>query len=58
MKYIVGSFIISFGILIIVFFLMASMNLKAPEGSMKYIAIGWVALAAMVYPFAKKIIRE
>jgi len=58
MKYIIGSLIISFGILLLLVIVMIGMSLKAPDNSMKYFAIAWAVLAVLVYPFSKKIIRE
>jgi len=58
MKYIIGSLIISFGVLLLVVIVMIGMSLKAPDGSMKYFAIAWAVLAVLVYPLAKRIIRE
>ena len=57
MKYIIGSFIISFGILLIGIFLMATMKIKAPDDIMLYLGIAWVVLAILVYPLARKIVR-
>lgn len=58
MKYIIGSLIISFGILIVLFLVLASMNLQAPDGSMKYFGIAWLVLAVLCYPLSKKLVRE
>jgi hypothetical protein len=58
MKYIIGSLIISFGILLVLLMVSISMNLKAPENGMKYFMIAWGVLAVLAYPLAKKIIRD
>lgn len=58
MKYIMGSLIISFGILFVAVLLMISLNVQAPEGVMKYLAWAWVILAIVTYPLAKKLIRD
>ena len=58
MKYIIGSLIISFGILLVLTIISISMGFTAPEGSMKYYAIAWLVLAILSYPLAKKIVRE
>ena len=58
MKYIVGSLIISFGIIFFLMILLASLQVKAPEGSMKYLGAAWLVLAAAMYPVAKRLIRD
>jgi len=58
MKYIIGSLIISFGILLVTLILLICINVKAPEGSLKYLGVVWAVLAVFSYPLAKKIIRE
>ncbi len=58
MKYIVGSVIISFGILFVAVVMLISLNVQAPEGFMKYIGLAWALLAFISYPLAKKIIRK
>lgn len=58
MKYLVGSIIISFGILVVAVLVLASMNIQAPEGSMKYFSLVWFVLTIICYPLAKKLIRE
>jgi len=58
MKYIIGSLIISFGILIVAIIVLNSMQIKAPENSMSYIGLAWLVIAVVVYPFSKKIIRS
>lgn len=58
MKYIVGSFIISFGVLLIVVLILGSLKVKAPENIMTYLGIAWVVLAIIAYPLARKIVRD
>jgi len=58
MKYIIGSLIISFGIVFVVVVVFISLTEKAPEGIMKYLGLAWAVLAIVTYPFAKKIIRD
>jgi len=58
MKYIIGSLIISFGILLVITIVSISMGITAPEGSMKYFPIVWAVLAVLTYPLARKIVRE
>ena len=58
MKYIVGSFIISFGILLILVFILGSLKIEAPDNIMTYLGIAWVVLAIFAYPLARKIIRD
>ena len=58
MKYIIGSLIISFGILFVVVVALISMQVEAPENVMRYLGIAWVLLAIVTYPLAKKIVRD
>jgi hypothetical protein len=58
MKYIIGSIIISFGILFVVVVLLMTVVEQAPESAMKYLAVAWALLAIVTYPIAKKIIRD
>ena len=57
MKYIIGSFIISFGILFVIVVALISLKVEAPENVMQYLGIAWVLLAICTYPLAKKIVR-
>ena len=57
MKYVVGSLIISFGVLFVVIVLLTSVGLQAPENTLKYMGLAWVLLAAATYPLSKKVIR-
>lgn len=58
MKYLIGSLIISFGILFVAVVVLMSMNVQAPDDVVKYLGLAWVVLATITYPFAKKIIRD
>ena len=58
MKYIIGSFIISFGILFVVVVALISLKVEAPENVMQYLGIAWVLLAIVTYPLAKKVVRD
>ena len=58
MKYIIGSLIISFGILLVAIIVMNSMDVKSPENGIKYLLIAWGVLSIFTYPLAKKIVRE
>ncbi|WP_165869085.1 hypothetical protein [Thiogranum longum] len=58
MKYIVGSLIISFGIIFVAVVLLISLNVQAPESVMKYLGLAWAVLAIVSYPLAKKLIRN
>jgi len=58
MKYIIGSLIISFGILLVLVIVSISLNVKAPENGMEYFLIAWVLLSVVTYPLAKKIVRD
>ena len=57
MKYILGSLIISFGVLLVVVIVMMSMNIKPTGDVLKYLGIAWLVLAVLAYPIAKKIVR-
>ncbi len=57
LKYMTGSLIISFGILLVLVVLLRSLQLEAPEDIMMYLGLAWIGLAIVIYPFAKKIIR-
>lgn len=58
MKYIIGSLIISFGILLVALIVLMSVGVKAPENVMQYLGLAWALLAVVSYPLAKKIIRN
>ncbi len=58
MKYIIGSFIISFGILLVLVLIMGSLKLKAPDNVMYYLGLAWVVLAIFAYPLTRKIVRD
>lgn len=58
MKYIIGSFIMSFGFLLILVFVLGSFNVKAPDNVMIYLGIAWIVLAILAYPLARKIVRD
>tara|TARA_R110002074_G_scaffold141483_3_gene287920 strand:+ start:15 stop:194 length:180 start_codon:yes stop_codon:yes gene_type:complete len=58
MKYILGSLVISFGIMFVVVVLLISINLTLTEDILKYLALAWGLLAVAVYPLSKKIIRH
>ncbi len=58
MQYIVGSFIISFGILFLPALFLLSLDLRPPAIVLEYLLLVWVLLAAVTYPFARKIIRD
>lgn len=57
MKYIVGSLIISFGILIVGLIIMIALQIKAPPEFLKYLITAWLLLTIFSYPLARKIIR-
>jgi hypothetical protein len=58
MKYIAGSLIISFGILFVAAVVLMSLGVQVPEIVMKYLWLTWGSLAIIIYPLAKKIIRN
>ena len=57
LKYMAGSLIISFGILLVIIILLRSLQLEAPDGVAIYLGITWIVLAVLTYPLAKKIMR-
>ncbi len=57
MKYIFGALIISFAFILIVVFLLATLKIDLTETILKYIGLGWIVLAFITYPIARKIIR-
>lgn len=57
MKYVIGSLIISFGILFIAVLIMMSMNVQATGNVLQHLSIAWAVLTVITYPLAKKIIR-
>lgn len=58
MKYILGSLIISFGILFVAVILLRSLSVPLTESIMKYLGVAWPILAIVTYPLAKKIVRN
>ncbi len=58
MKYIIGSFIMSFGILLVLVLILGSLKVKAPDNIMTYLGIAWVVLAIFAYPLARKFVRD
>jgi len=58
MKYIIGSLILSSGIMLIIVVMIAALQLKTPpENLMQYLGITWLVLAVIMYPLAKKVVR-
>ena len=57
LKYFVGSLIISFGILLILLIIVRAVSGGVPVEIANYLLLVWVALAIVILPFAKKIIR-
>ena len=57
MKYIVGSLIISFSIILIIIVMVAATEMKTPDKFMEYLGMVWLVLAIVMYPLARKIIR-
>jgi hypothetical protein len=58
MKYIIGSLIISFGILFVAVLMLMSLMEQPPENFMKYLGLAWALLAIISYPLARKLIRK
>lgn len=57
MKYVIGSLIISFGILIVGLIIMIALQVKAPSNSLEYLGIAWAILAILSYPLARRLVR-
>ena len=57
MKYIVGSLIISFGVVLIIVLMLSALQMKTPDKIMEYLGVAWLVLAIVMYPLARKIIR-
>ena len=53
----VGSFIISFGALLVIILMVRSLQIEAPDNLMLYLGGGWVLLAIAMYPLAKRLVR-
>ena len=58
MKYLMGSLILSFGILFVVAVVLIALGVPAPEGVVKYLGLAWALLAVVTYPLAKKLVRN
>jgi hypothetical protein len=58
MKHIIGSFILSFGVLFVLIIIMGGLKIKAPDNVMSYLGIAWVVLAIFMYPLSRKIVRD
>ena len=56
-KYIAGSLIISFGIILVILLLLSSLHVKAPDDIATYLGVAWILLAVVVYPLAKRLVR-
>lgn len=57
LKYFIGSLIISFGILMVLAIIARGIGIEIPNELAHYAALIWVALAALILPWAKSIIR-
>jgi len=57
MNYIIGSLVISFGILFLVVVILNAMQIQAPGNIWQVLGVAWLILAVCVYPFIKKIMR-
>ena len=57
MKYIIGSLILSFGILFVAAVMLISLGVQAPESVINYLGLAWALLAIVTYPLAKKLVR-
>jgi len=57
MKYIIGSFIISFGVLAVGLCVLIAMEVNAPDNVLAYLGLAWGLLAIVSYPLARKLVR-
>ena len=57
MKYIIGSFIISFGMIFVVIVILLSLQIKAPDNVLEYLLGAWIVLSILCYPLARKWVR-
>ena len=57
MKYIIGSLIISFGVIFVGLIILIALHVKAPSNILEYLGVAWFFLALLCYPIARKIIR-
>lgn len=57
MKYIIGSLIISFGIIFVILLILVGIRVKAPANALEYLAAAWILLSVLCYPLARKLIR-
>lgn len=57
LKYFAGSLIISSGIVLLVAIMMRAADAKAPAILTDNLLLTWIALAIVIMPFAKNIIR-
>lgn len=57
LKYFIGSLIISTGIVLVVAIMMRAADAKAPAIIGDNLLLTWIALAIVIMPFAKNIIR-
>lgn len=57
MKYVIGSLIISFGVILVGLIVLIALQVKAPVNALEYFGIAWAFLAILSYPLARKIIR-
>ena len=57
MKYIAGSLILSFGVILVIVVMVAATEMKTPEKFMEYLGMAWLVLAIVMYPLARKIMR-
>lgn len=58
MKHIIGSIIISFGILIVLVLVLITLKVQAPENVMTYLGLAWIFLAIVSYPIARRVVRS
>ena len=57
MRYLLGSMIISVGLVFVAVVIMNATGVKATDNTLKYLGIAWAVLSIVMYPLAKKIMR-
>ena len=56
-KYFVGSLIISFGVLMVLAIMARGIGVDIPDELASYAILVWLALAVLILPWAKNIVR-
>jgi hypothetical protein len=57
MKYIIGSIIIIFGVIVVGLIWARALQIKLPSNGLENIVAAWVFFAILSYPLARNIVR-